>query len=227
MALASAMDKFVVVRVQDELAMKLLIDKLDDLMLSYNICSEDNLKAPCEPSCFIIEDDSPSDSVAQAATATVEVVQSGDEIDLDKLLQHTDDDDKSKSSDKPWKKYESQISMQWDGSLAMTPVTLGSGRRKVPNNIKRYRRQVCKICNSSNSVPFLRSKMLHAATHSDFKRYKCPHCDKRGASTATVTLHIKSKHPGQPPNEFLDEMNQEEYMRLLLLTEKCFDDPYV
>ncbi|VDK50725.1 unnamed protein product [Cylicostephanus goldi] len=88
----------------------------------------------------------------------------------------------------------------------MSPVTLGSGRQRVPNNIKRYRRQVCKICSSSVSVPFLRAKMLHAATHSPFKRYKCPYCDKRGASTASATLHIKSKHPGKPPNEFLDEM---------------------
>ncbi|KAK6057201.1 hypothetical protein COOONC_05281 [Cooperia oncophora] len=47
------------------------------------------------------------------------------------------------------------------------------------------------ICGSFNLVPFLRSKMLHAAIHSDFKR------------------------------------NEEEYMKLLLLTEKCFDNPYM
>ncbi|KHJ76906.1 hypothetical protein OESDEN_23474 [Oesophagostomum dentatum] len=56
---------------------------------------------------------------------------------------------------------------------------------------------------------------------------KCPHCDKRGVSVATITLHIKSRHPGMPHNEYYDEMNDEEYLKLLLLTEKCFDNPYM
>ncbi|KAK6020405.1 zinc finger, C2H2 type, partial [Ostertagia ostertagi] len=36
-------------------------------------------------------------------------------------------------------------------------------------------------------------------------KYKCPYCDKRGVSVATVTLHIKSRHPGKPHNEYFDE----------------------
>ncbi|KAL6726013.1 hypothetical protein Aduo_008026 [Ancylostoma duodenale] len=225
------MVSFVVVRVPDGEAMKNLTEKLDNLALTYNICSEDNLKAPNEPSSSIGDSERSSERAFQA-TGTAEVVLSGDEINIETLLQqHVNNDVDSKAFRELWMRPSgSQCFVQPDGSVTMSapPIPVfSSPRRRVPNNIKRYRRQICKICGSSNLVPFLRSKMVHAATHSDFKRYKCPHCDKRGISVATITLHIKSRHPGQPHNEYFDEMNEEEYVKLLLLTEKCFDNPYM
>ncbi|KAK6745121.1 hypothetical protein RB195_011685 [Necator americanus] len=223
------MVSFVVVRVSDGEPIRKLTEVLNDLALPYNICSEDNLKVPGGPSSSCESDEPKSVRVIQA-TGTAEVVPSGNEINIATLLQHHSNSDMdSKAFNELWMQPGgSQCMIQPDGSLSVSPFPFfGSSRPRVPNNIKRYRRQICKMCGSSNLVPFLRSKMVHAATHSDFKRYKCPHCDKRGVSVATITLHIKSRHPGQPHNEYFDEMNEEEYVKLLLLTEKCFDNPYM
>ncbi|KAK5974220.1 C2H2-type domain-containing protein [Trichostrongylus colubriformis] len=227
---------FVVVRVQDEERLKNLLKQLENLALPYNICSEGNLRAPAnsETSASANTGSEPADSSdVVRPTVTAEVMVSGEEIDITTLLgPHCSGGEAAtmKPSNGAWSEPSNceGLVVRADGSWALPSASAIEGsRRRVRNNIKRYRRQLCKICGSFNLVPFLRSKMTHAAIHSDFKRYKCPYCDKRGVSVGTITLHIKSRHPGKPHNEYFDEMNEEEYVKLLLLTERCFDNPYM
>lgn len=228
------MASFVVVKVTDGATMNALLDHLEILQLPYNVCSEDNLQVPDDEAStsaieVTVQSEASTRRVAQA-TVTAEVIPSGKEIDISTLLCHGDDSSGEVTIPKEHRTLRTlfeSLEGRMKPDISIASLTLPPPRRRAANNIKRYRRQICKLCGSSSLVPFLRTKMVHAATHSDFKRYKCPHCDKRGVSVATITLHIKSRHPGKPHNEYFDEMNEEEYVKLLLLTEKCFDDPYM
>uniref|UniRef100_A0A1I7XSG6 C2H2-type domain-containing protein n=1 Tax=Heterorhabditis bacteriophora TaxID=37862 RepID=A0A1I7XSG6_HETBA len=231
---------FVIVCVPDGDLLKDLAHSLDSLSLSYNICqnmstSTIDTRMACKES--VISCNLSQNCVSKTIEIPPVITDGPININNDVIQQEV------KHGEEQWINQNSPS----DGSFA-SPIFVPCNtipKTRAPRNIKRYRRQTCRICGASTIVPFLRSKMLHAAVHSDFKRlnmvrhekrnianisvfrYKCNLCDKRAVSMTTIKLHIKAHHTSQKETAFTDEMTEEENIKLLALTERCYTNPYL
>ena len=53
----------------------------------------------------------------------------------------------------------------------------------------------CKVCSKTFSENM--NLKRHDVTHSDVKRYECPHCEFRSHWKGNLTLHMNAKHSGE------------------------------